>query len=184
VALEAYRAALRAGDAAGVHALSDGATRAQVTPEALAGRLSDAPGLAGTATVAVYAVATLTDGRAVRLVLEPGGWKVAEGGLSLAAYDTPEAALQTLFFAAEAGRLAEVRGALPEAFQARYADDGALAAHLAELRPRLAAARAGLGALTSGRARIEGDHAELPYGEGRAATWVLEAGRWRVLDVE
>ena len=184
--LDAYRAALEAGDAPRLYALSDPATRARVTPEAFAARLAAAPPARWGAVEAlqVFAVATLADGRQLRLVQGPDGWRVAEGGVALAAYDTPEAALATLLAGAEAGRLDEVRGALPEAFQARYAGDAALAAHLAAVRGRLAAARSALGALTPGRARIQGDRAQLPYGEGRAVELVLEAGRWRVLDVE
>ncbi|MCB9648001.1 MAG: hypothetical protein H6730_15530 [Deltaproteobacteria bacterium] len=182
--LAAYRDALQARDAARVHALSDPASQAELSPEALAERMAAAPPGPLAEVARVDALITLTDGRRVRLVRVPAGWRVAEGGLSLAAYDTPEAALRTLLAAAEAGRLDEVRRAMPEAFQARYASDEVLSAHLEAQAPRLAAVRAALGPLSPGRARIQGDRASIDYGEGRSVTLVREGERWRVLDVE
>lgn len=191
-ALEAYARALIAQDAAGVRARADAATRAAVDEQAVAARLAEDPAAAAALGQALLdaprleqtAEARLPDGRVVRLVLEADGWRVAAGGLDGARYDTPERAFATLVRAARAGRLDEVRGAMPEAFAARYASDAALAEHLEAVRPRLEAAWAALAPLEPGIAIVDGETARIPWGNHRAVRLAREGGRWRVLDAE
>lgn len=190
-ALSAYAGALAEGDAQALHQGSDAATRAAHEPGEMKDALRRAPAdneaLAQQlreAELTLYAEARLKDGRVVRLVREPAGWKVAAGGLALARYDSPEAALETLVRAVRAGSMQEVRGAMPSAFSARYADDQTLAAYLHTVKARLEGAWQALSPLVPGRAEVNEDRAVLRYGSGRSVRFVREGPAWRVLDVE
>lgn len=189
--LNDYARALKNGDAARVHQFSDASTQSAYSEKDTQDRLqnsraeSQALGAAlASAHIDIYADARLEDGRLVRLVKAPEGWRVAQGGLRFARYDTPESALETLVRATRSGRLSEVRGAMPEAYGARYSTDAKLRAHLLRVSPRIEAAWAALAPLSSGQATVDGDRAQLRYGTARSVRFVRESSRWRVLDVE
>lgn len=189
--LEAYRRAVEAGDWAAVHRLSDRATRTAVGPEALAAEATRDPegpaalarGLAPGAPREATHEVVLADGRRIVLVQEDGGWRVARGGFALARTDTPEATLETLWWAVDRARWDVLRQLLPNAEAGRLTTDAALAAHVESVRPRLEAARQALSAEVP-PARIEGDTATIVYGEHRSVRFRREDGRWRILDVE
>ncbi len=190
-ALQAYTQALQDEDATEVHRLSDTSSqraysvldtqdrlqKAQPELQALSAALARAD-------LQLYAEAQLPNGRRLKLVQESGAWRIAEGGLRFAQYDTPEAALETLVRAVGSGRLFEVRAVMPEAFGARYSNDAKLRAHLAAIAPRIEAACKALGPVNPGQATVTGNRAELRYGTGRSVRFVREGSRWRVLDVE
>ncbi len=189
-ALDAYAQALTAQDARALHGAYDEANRKERSVQKLQDKLQSEPEQARALGVALqsapltqYAEARLPDGRVVRLVKRGDTWRVSQGALRFAAYDTPEQALQTLVLAARAGRLDEVRAAMPQAFEDRYASDAALAAYLETVRDRLEAAWAAVAPLSPGRARVQGDAAVLRYG-ARSVRFVRQGSTWRVLDVE
>ena len=123
----------------------------------------------------------LDGGRVVELVREDGRWHVADGGLRVARADTPRAAFVTFMAAYDTGQLDILRALIPRRFLSAYASDTPLAKRLSVVAPRIEAARPALGV---SRPAIEGDHAWIPYGRGRAVELILEDGAWRVLDLE
>lgn len=133
---------------------------------------------------AVRATYVLEDGSTLELVLEEGRWKVASGSDSPGRFDTPEHALETFFRAALAGKLDEVRGAIPDRDRGGLATDEALAKHLADNAERIARAREKIGPLAPGRAVVRGDRAELVYGPGLAVTFEKEGAGWVIVDLE
>jgi hypothetical protein len=188
-ALRAYRAALARKDVATLRELSDAGFRATWSEARLARWMKKNPRLIEAALdrteglrLREEAVVEDEQGR-VRLVREPDGWKVAEGGLLVARFDTPEAALQTFFFAAT-GHQDLLRELIPEADADRFASDFALAKHLYANRERIFRARDAIGPIDEGMAVIDGDRARIPYGDGKAVELRLEGERWRVLDLE
>jgi len=189
-AMKAYARALLAQDARAVHTAYDEANRKAHSVQQLQDKLQSESEQARTLGLALqsaplihYAETRLSDGRVVRLVNEGGTWRISRGGLRFAAYETPEQALRTLVLACRAGRLDEVRAAMPQAFEDRYASDAALAAYLETVRARLEAAWAAVAPLSPGRARVQGDAAVLRYG-ARSVRFVRQDSTWRVLDVE
>lgn len=189
-ALKAYARALADGDVEQIRALSSTKTRAGLDDAQLKKwqhknpRLFDAA--IHRAVQADRGDKTMIFGSGenrVRMVLEDGEWRVAEGGLLLARFDTPEAALETFFFAA-AGHLELLRESMPEEAARRYATDYELGVYLHSIQGRIEAARDEIGPLHEGRATIDGDRARISYGEHKAAELVLEGERWKVVDVE
>lgn len=189
--LDAYRKALGEGDVAALRKLSDARFQAAWDLPALSKWARKNPRLLLEAEARLgrpdpvrrpTLVFPLEAGE-VRLVWEEGEWRVASGGWLLARFDTPEAALRTFFFAAT-GHLGLLRKCLPDAEARRLATDYMLGQELYARRARIFSARDAIGPITEGRARVEGEEAILPYGEGRAARLVLEGARWRVVDVE
>lgn len=189
--LQRYREAIVERDASTLHALSDATFRSTWDEARLERWLDKNPRLAEEAEARLEApIGRLSEeailpveGGRIRLVREPDGWKVAEGGVLVARFDTPEAALETFFFAAT-GHLGLLRQLIPEAAQSRFASDSELGRHLHAMQERIFRARDAIGALTPGRAIIDGPHATIPYGDGKSAELILEGDRWRVVDVE
>ena len=127
---------------------------------------------------------TLRSGATVRLVRAAGTWRIVSGGIEARLAATPIGALARFFSAIDAGDLARVREAIPEARQSALGDDAALLAHLAAIAPRVQTARAFLEPLAA-RAVVEaGDRAEIPYAPGRSVRLVRESDRWRIVDLE
>lgn len=189
-ALKAYAQALKDQDARAVHAAYDASNSKAYSVEQLQQKLRTQPEQVSalaqalqSAPLTEYAETRLPDGRVVRLVKEGGRWRISQGALRFAAYDTPEQALRTLVLACRGGRLNEVRAAMPKAFQARYASDDGLAAYLETVRERLETAWAAVAPLVDGRAEVQGDEAVLRYGS-RSVRFVRQDSTWRVLDVE
>lgn len=187
--LEAYREALAKADAETLVALSDEGFREnwdevrltrwlqknpRLLQEAL-GRLDEGFGL--------QEAHFFFEGHRVRLVREGKRWRVAEGGVLVARFDTPEAALETFFFAST-GHLGLLRKLIPDSEVSRFASDFALGKHLYSMQARIFRARDELGPIRPGMAQIEGDRATISYGTGKAVEMVLEGGRWRILDIE
>ena len=119
----------------------------------------------------------------VRLIRENDQWRVAEGGLLLPAFDTPEAAARTFFFAAS-GHLGLLRRTLTDADAEERYSDYLIGKWLYAERDRIFAARDAVGPIDDGRAEVDGDRARIPYGDGAAVQLVLEGGRWRVFHFE
>lgn len=188
--LDAYAAALRRGDLRAVRALSDPGFQAAYSPEGLADLTTDeerrvvAERLASVADGREFWIGTSPAGDEVRLVRDAGGWRVAVGGLRPARFDTPELALHSFLVGVAARRWSVVREAMPRRFRDAYATDEALARQVEALWPRIEAARAAIGPLTPGRARVSATRAELVYAGGRRAILTFEDGGWRVLDLE
>lgn len=188
--LAAYAQALRDGDVDRIRALSDSAYRAAHDRAELERFVAEHPDLvrhlAGNLESAgeVRAEVRLPDEERLILVREDGAWRVAFGGLEPFRADSPEASVLTFFRAVAAGRLAAIRAVMPAEAALSHADDAALLSHLDAMKPRIDAARAGLGPVVPGRAQIEDDRARLPYGEGRAVELVREEGRWKIVDLE
>lgn len=125
----------------------------------------------------------LGDGRELWLVEErPGQWRV-DDRLRLG-LDTrePLGAARAFLAAALSQDLPRVRAFLPEQEQSALADDGRLRAHLEALRARLERAAAGIARDVA--AAIDGDRAQIPYGDRRVLRLLRERGGWRVLDLE
>lgn len=189
-ALSAYRQALGDGDVETVRALSSAPIRERWDTETLrrwAAKnprlLLEAKGRLSSSKLKEEARLETEDGSFVRLVKEADGWKVAEGGLLTPRFDTPEAALQTFFFAAT-GHLGLLRKCIPDQEAQRFSSDFALGKHLHAMQGRIFAARDEIGPISPGMARIDGSRATIAYGSGKAAELVLQGTRWRVLDVE
>lgn len=188
--LDAYARALEAGDAEAVYALSDPETQATLDPADLARFMAKNPATVRRAATALrdrHEVGRVTvrssRGDVFELVRVDGEWRVAEGPLPVPRLDTPEHALATFFFAAR-GHLSLLRRTMPASDRARFASDARLGAHLHAEQPRIEAAREALEPLRPGMARIEGELAEIPWGEGRAVRLAREDGAWRVVDLE
>lgn len=195
--LDDYKAALEKRDAFTLHSLSDADARRAYSAQELAARVQEdtqaldrvAELLEGALEVKQSARVQLRDGRVLLLIKEGSDWKIAQGGVGLERYDTPEHALDAFFRAVSTGRLRIVRKVIPERFEARFSNDQALVDHLLRISPRIEQARTRLGPLTPGRAVIrEGPGgarlAKLSYAEGRAVQMTLEGARWRLLDLE
>lgn len=189
--LAAYRSALDRGDVQTVRDLSDRRFQSAWDSGELSRWAAKNPRLLTEASSrlgrpaadrAPTLIVPLEDGE-VRLVWEDERWRVASGGWLLARFDTPEAALRTFFFAAT-GHLGLLRKCLPEADAQRLASDHALGKELYARRARIFRARDALGPITDGRAQVEGNTATLRYAEGKTVRMILEAERWRVVDVE
>ena len=174
-----YLDALARGDVAAAHALSAQAVRTSTPASALAP-------LTGAGAPAVEAwTASLDGGR--RLVVRreaDGAWRVEDDAVAAADPRDPRAAAAAFLEAAIAADLPRVRRYLPEAERARFADDAALQQRLAALRSRLIAAHGALGDPARRGVLVEGDRAQIPYGDHAALSLVREDGQWRVIDVE
>lgn len=183
-ALDEYRAAVLRKDAAAVRAMSDASYRAAFDEAAVLASLDAAPPLGTVTSSGARASFRLESGERIELVLEEGAWKIASGGVTPARYDTPEGALETFFRAALAGRLDDVRPAIPRRFLEAMPTDEALEKHIAASADRIARARARIGPIAPGRAAIHGRTADLTYGPGLAVTFELEDARWVIVDLE
>jgi hypothetical protein len=74
---------------------------------------------------------------------------------------------------------------MPEQAGSALANDQTLLAKVEELAPRVESARRRwLAAVPRPEPVIDGDRAYLRYDIGRAARFVRESGRWKVIDVE
>lgn len=188
--LEAYAEAVRNEDVEEIRALSDASFRAANDAAKLETFLAEHPDVARRladrleSPKEIRAEVRLSGDERLVLVRENGAWRVAFGGVEPLRTDTPEAAVTTFFQAVAARRLDAVRAVIPAAVAPSYAEDAALLSHLDAMKARIDAARAGLGAVVPGRARIDGDRARLAYGEGRAVDLVREDGRWKIVDLE
>lgn len=189
--LEAYQRALAEGDVAELRRLSHAPFRQAWSEDRLRRWIRKNPRLLDEAgqrmsrpqgPVDVQAHLPV-EGGSVRLVREDDGWRVAGGGVLVARFDTPEAALETFFFAAT-GHLGLLRKLIPEEQVDRYRSDYALGTYLYSVRDRIFRARDEVGPLTPGRAEVDGKRARLAYGNGKAVEMILQGERWRVLDVE
>jgi hypothetical protein len=191
--LDAYREALAKKDAARIRGLSDRAFKDAMSEDELRVYLDSDPGAADRlgrdlrskeSEPFESADITLDNGKRIHFVKEGGAWRLAEGGLEAARFDTPEHALSTFFAAADAGRWRMIRAAIPKRFQDALASDDALSHHIAAMQKRIERARSELGALNPGRAEVRGDKAVLAYGKGKRVTFEREDGAWRILDLE
>jgi hypothetical protein len=192
-ALDRYREALERKDARAMLALSERSLRESMTEEELRAYLDAqttvlsgiAGDLAGPPTrLRRSAEVILKSGRRIVLVEEDGAWRIAEGAVELARFDTPEHALTTFFAATLARRWATVRRAIPKRFVDALSSDDALAKHVEAMRPRIDRARVEIGVAMGGRVELRGERALLAYGEGKKVTFEREDGAWKVLDLE
>lgn len=189
--VRAYQAAIERRDARALWLASSGAQRQLMTEADIAAALAaDAAGadalaaeLGGLSAVEV-AELQLASGRRVRLIREEGQWRIDEGGIDRLFDRDPLAALSAFVRAVDRDRLERVREAIPRADRARFAEDAALRAHVSAMSERIAALRAALPGLGPGAVSVDGDGAEVRWGEGRVARLVREDGRWRILDLE
>lgn len=187
--LRDYRSAVAEGRIDRVRSLSDAHFRDAYDPAALAKQLRKNPRLFTEAAARLEGlerlemVGTTSSGERVRLVLEDGRWRVAEGGLLMPDFGTPEGVTRTFFFAAT-GHIELLRDCLPEEAAQRFASDYQLGKHLHTHRERIFAARDELGPITDGMAVVKGKRARIPYGTNKAVELILEGDRWRVVDLE
>lgn len=127
---------------------------------------------------------TLSTGSRISLIRQHGTWRVRSGGVESRLATTPLGALARFFSAIDAGALAQIREAIPEAQQVSLGDDAALLAHLAAIAPRVQTARAYLEPLSARTVVEAGDRAEIPYAPGRSVRLVRESDQWRIVDLE
>jgi len=185
--VDAYRQALARRDAGALLELSSPELAEQLDADKLAHFLDENPATvarawAETGTVAaVRAVVEFESGARLRFERQGGRWRVQEGPLVLPRLDTPAAALRTFLFASR-GYLGLLRSTLPAEARARFASDAALARHLTDIRPAIEALERALP--EDPHFRVDGDHATLDLGGGRALRLGREEGLWRVLDLE
>lgn len=178
-----YRDAWRRRSVPELRALSTEAYRHRVSEARLEARLRSLPGSAtGTATLELARL-RYSDGVELELIREAEGWRVRGGGPDPDRSEDPLGALSRFLSAFLVHDLEVVRSFIPLGARDRYTRDLVLLEHLRREGDR---ARAVLEALASGRPELRRaeDEAELRYAPGRAVRMRLEAGEWRVLDLD
>lgn len=176
--LQAYNAAIAAGDAAALHGLLDEETRLQVSEEDLAAlleqnatELQERAAQIRTERVETRAVVELPTGEAAVLSLEGDAWKIDGGVLGAPALVTPEDAIRSLRRALIRRGLRDVLSVFARSLRGEVE---------AEVRRFLEETADELDYETE----IQGNAAIVRTSGGRIVRLTREAGEWRIVDFE
>lgn len=191
-AVDAYAAALRAGDYGGAYDLMSARYRREHSRDDFARMMKDSPQevkqtasrlTSSNRRVDVAARFVYDDLRdELPLVLEDGGWKIASDPLEFYPQDTPGHALRSFVRAVELKRYDVVLKFVPNRWRQEMNEAKVREQFEGEKRDEVVQMMRLLSANLENPIEQEGDKARMPYGERFEVKFVREDGVWKVSD--
>jgi hypothetical protein len=191
-AIDAYAAALRAGDYGRAYELMSARYRREHSREDFMRMMRESPEevrltaarlTASNRRVEVAARFVYDDLRdELPLVLEDGGWKISSDPLEFYPQDTPAHALRSFVRAVELKRYDVVLRFVPNRWRQEMTEAKVREQFEGERREEVAQMMRLLTANLENPIEQEGDRARMPYGERYEVKFVREDGIWKVAD--
>jgi hypothetical protein len=191
-AVDAYAAALRAGDFGRAYELMSSRYRREHSRDDFVRMMKDSPQevkqtaarlTSSNRRVEVAARFVYDDLRdELPLVLEDGGWKIASDPLEFYPQDTPSHALRSFVRAIELRRYDVVLRFVPNRWRQEMNEAKVREQFEGEKREEVVQMMRLLGANLENPIEQEGDKARMPYGERFEVKFIREDGVWKVAD--
>jgi hypothetical protein len=191
-AVDAYAAALRAGDYGRAYELMSASYRREHGRDEFIRMMKESP-----EEVKLTATRLTASGRRVEvaarfvyddlrdelpLVLEGGGWRIASDPLEFYPQDTPSQAVRSFVRAVELRRYDIVLRFVPSRWRQEMTEDKVREQFEGDKREEVAQMMRVLGAHLDNPIEQDGDKARMPYGERFEVKLVREDGLWKVAD--
>ena len=191
-AVDAYAAALRAGDYGGAYDLMSARYRREHSRDDFVRMMKDSPQevkqtasrlTSSNRRVDVAARFVYDDLRdELPLILEDGGWKIASDPLEFYPQDTPNHALRSFVRAVELKRYDVVLRFVPNRWRQEMTEAKVREQFEGDKRDEVVQMMRLLSANLENPIEQEGDKARMPYGERFEVKFVREDGVWKVSD--
>lgn len=191
-AVDAYVAALEAGDFGRAYDLMSSSFREQHKRDDFVRRMKESPAevretaarmRAGSRQVHVSAHLQFDDLHdELYLVQEGEGWRIANDPLDFYPQDTPQRSLRSFVRAVELGRYDVVLRFVPDKWKAGMTPGKLKAEFEGDRREELSALMRALTANLDNVISQQGDEARMPYGDRFEVKFVNEGGLWKISD--